>query len=154
MNRISDFISEEFLGHAAFMLLSSSSIDRYIRTAKSLSFASQLKQYLDLSIFTDDDLLKEADSLWRQILQKDKRDIPEIKLAILLPLAAEFASDKASNILLDIALQDRSPASWVSALARHLFNNRRTNIEFREEVKTLSIISFSSEMAQTANYDI
>ncbi len=125
------FLHEEaFLGESAIMLLASSSLNRYVRIAKTLATASPLRLKLEGGRLTIQDLLIHADSLWRRILNSRERDLPEVELAVILPIVADLATDEAADLLIRVSMQDQVPAAWISALARHLFQQRATNEEF------------------------
>lgn len=120
-------LPENFLGQAAFMLLSSSTLNRYIRVAKSLAQSSTIRRNLELNLITVQDLINHADYLWRLVLKSRQRDIPEVELATILPIIANFATDEASEFLMRLSILDQPPATWISALARQLLNHRPAN---------------------------
>jgi len=126
-----DLISEEALKEAAFLLLTSSSIERYVRLSKT-SFATQeLRRALTIGAVTAPMLIERADRLWRQLLQVKQRDLPEVELATILATLAITAVPEVSKLLERISLIDGPSVAWISALARRLLQERPTNQDFK-----------------------
>jgi len=132
-------LEESVLGQATLMLLSSSTVNRYIRLAKRLAESSDLKRKLELGLITSDELLEHADNLWRFVVESKERDLPEIELALILPIVSRFATEKAIEMLLRISVYDKTPAIWISTLARDLYNrlsaNQTVNISTESSLK-------------------
>lgn len=118
---------DDFLGYAAFLLMSSSTTSRYVRMAKSLAANWPERQALHRGAVTPEDLIKEAAEEWATLIAQDERDVSEVKLAVLLSVISDTALTEVDDLLLRISVQDRPPVAWVSALARRLFRERSAN---------------------------
>ena len=99
------------LAIASYDLLSSSSSSRYNRRAIMHS------RFMPVP----DNILEESRNLYEKILKSEHRDVPEIKLALLLPVLAELHEDE---FLSEVGKSDHKCAKWVAALARHLIKER------------------------------
>ncbi len=141
-------ISQVDLEDATFYLLTSSSIERYIRLSKKIASQSALiSQIHDHPEFIEAVLMR-ARILSQQVLILEKRDVAEFELSVLLPVLARTASPVVDEILLTLALSDRSSAAWVSALARTLRSERPSDRDIRQHFAERSFI----ETAATDNF--
>ena len=50
-----------------------------------------------------------------------------MELALILPILSETAVGEVDNLLIRISTTDKSPVSWISALARRLYHERASN---------------------------
>jgi len=123
------FLSTEELENAAFYLLTSSSVERYVRIAKNIATQSGVSAQLQANSDLAMPLLVRARQLWRRILLNACRDVPEFELAVLLPVLAKTALPEVSDFLLSLASIDRHNCAWISALARRLCQERPTNVD-------------------------
>lgn len=126
-----ELFPEEFLSKAAFALLSSSTVHRYARMAKSLAATSRLRSALYASQVTTKELFMHAEGLWRQLVGQKQRDLPEVELALILATLGETAVGEVDNLLIRISMTDKAPVSWISALARRLYHERASNQELQ-----------------------
>jgi hypothetical protein len=122
-------LSEDILREGAFLLLSSSSMNRYLRMAQGLARASSLQARLDIEELSVRDLVARAKWLWRELLSRNQRDVPEIELAIILAALTDNTAIEVSDLLVLVSLNDRPPVTWISALARRLYQSRAENEE-------------------------
>jgi hypothetical protein len=127
-----DIVPEGVLGHTAFMLLSSSSANHYIQSAIAAGPSSRIENNLDLGIMTHEELVEHASSLWSTIVHSTKRDVPEVELAILLPILARVAADseETRRLIRSISVHDEVPAIWLSALARKLWRQMPSDTSY------------------------
>ena len=104
---------KEILKQAAFELLASSTIKRYI--TKSIELADTLTNYDE---FIASDAIDRAWFLWNQVVDSELRIPAEFELAITLVMLRQLPL--AKPLLSTIALDSRSVTVWLSALARKL----------------------------------
>lgn len=121
-------IPESILAHAAFEILVSSSLERYVRTADQIAGRSEFRAFLDAAGIGPIELLREANSLWRTLLSKQQREPEEVTLALLLANLASCAVPDVEPFLRRVALYDRVPLAWLSAQARELLARRPSNV--------------------------
>ena len=121
------FFPESIVARAAFELLSSSSIERYVRVADYFAATPELRLLLEVSDIGPADLLNEADARWRTLTRARQREPQEVELALLLGLLATSASPDVDAFLTRLALHDRLPLAWSSAHARELLRRRPSN---------------------------
>ncbi len=134
MTRDRPMLSTSVAADVAFGLLTSSSMQRYIRIAReaAASFGSAVSA-------TPEEwptVVERAARLWRQLLRSDKREPEEAELVVLLVALSRTALDGVDDLLAKVALADRQPASWVSALARTLRQERATTDVRKPEALT------------------
>lgn len=119
--------SETLLAEAAFDLLTSSTLERYIRMATRAVLHAQQQPNWQYNAQHIPNLVTHARSLWRQLLQRGQRDVPEVELALLLTLLAQSASPDIDDLLVICALTDHPAVTWLAALARRLLRDRASN---------------------------
>src|SRR4051812_18076163 len=124
-------LNEADLREGAFMLLSCSSLTRYARMAKVLAQTSGLRRRIESGEVTLSVALRYAEDSWQKLLQKEQRDVEEVELAAIITALAHSASEQISAFLIRLAMIDRASVSWVSALARRLYQERPTNQDIR-----------------------
>ena len=117
-------LSQEELEDAAFYLLTCSTVERYLRMAKSLALKVSLIGQLHSDPGLLETILARARTLRKQMLNSTKREAGEFELAVLLSILAQTASSQVNEDLLTLALWDRPPMAWISALARNLRSER------------------------------
>lgn len=122
---------EDFLSEAAFLLLSSSSVHRYVRMAQSLAASSPLRADLKSNRVTVQQVLRYAQKLWGGALGQKQRGLEEIELAVILAILQESSIEAVDELLIRMSVIDRPPVSWISALARRLYQERASNQEIR-----------------------
>ena len=127
MNKCGYWIEESVLRDGAFLLLTSSSVDRYVRVAKSLAHSSELREYLQAGRLDVEHLIAHARELRGNLNGKKQREIEEVELAIVLAVLATNASEEVSDLLIESSLNDQQPLTWISALARRLYQQRGAN---------------------------
>lgn len=127
--------SKEELEDAAFYLLTCSSAERYARMAKDLAVRSKLSSDLKTNPDLTKGALRRARDLWKEILSNKQRDIPELELAVLLPLLAQTASSEVDDLLLALGLVDRPNAAWIGVLARRLRIERASNLDLAQSFR-------------------
>jgi len=128
MNKQNSWIEEVILSDGAFLLLGSSSVSRYVRMAGQLAYETTLRNQIESGLVSTDDLLNRARELRAQLAAKKQRDVEEVELAIIIAITSEIASETASELLIELSLNDQPPLTWISALARRLFQERAANI--------------------------
>src|SRR5216117_155952 len=98
------WIEKTIMCEGAFLLLSSSSVARYVRVAKQLAEDSALKDHLACGAISIGELINRARKLHMVIASKNQRDVEEIELAIIMSILSETASDQAFDLLADFSL--------------------------------------------------
>ena len=126
MNTTALFAEQE-LAEAAFDLLTSTSVDRYVRMAKQAAQRSKLSDRLRVEPTIIPEMLQHAKGLWRTLRGSTQRDVPEVELAILLALLAETGLRDIDSLLVDLSLVDSPTVAWIGALARRLLHARPRN---------------------------
>ena len=125
------------LADAAFDLLSSSTIGRYLRLARSAARRSEIRHHIEDGAKSVEDVSSRARSLWRELLDSPQRDVSEVELAVLLCVLAESAAEDLEDLLLACALSATPQASWISALAKRLLvagaHNERIELYHAED---------------------
>jgi hypothetical protein len=119
--------SQEELADAAFALLTSSSLERYARMAHQAAVRTCLHEQLRMNPQLIPDLIRQTKARWRALLCGDRRDVPEVELAILLTLLAPTAAPAVDQLLIDLSIVDRPAVAWIAGLARRLLQERRSN---------------------------
>jgi len=120
------FLPEHELATVAFGLLTSSSIERYVRVARAA--AARLAQGLRQVPPQWGRVLERAEHLWREAVQGTHREPAEVELAVLLSALAQTATPGVDRLLASISLLDQPPVTWLSALARNLRMHRSTTL--------------------------
>lgn len=123
----SPLFSRDELAESAFELLTSSSVERYIRLAKGAADRSSLRLRLRQEPHILHSALDRAQVLWRELLCSEHREAGEFELAMLLPLLANASEPAVDGLLLRLATADRPNVAWPAALARRLLMGRSTN---------------------------
>lgn len=103
--------------------------------AKLLAHTTGLRERIESGELSTQDVLGRARTLWHDMQRKEERGLEEIELATALAAVAENAADEVSNILVDVSLADRQPVTWVSALARRLYQDRPDYTEILHETQ-------------------
>lgn len=135
----STILPEGFLNKAAFALLSSSSVHRYVRIAKSLATSSPLRSNLDSNKVTVQHLIEYAQELWSEALSQKQRGISEVELAVIVSTLSETSLEEVDELLIRMAILDSPPISWIAALARQLCQERVSNQD--QKVAALAVES-------------
>lgn len=120
-------IPEEVLAKAAFGLLSSSSVERYVRVANEIASSPDLRTSLETSGVAVDQLLVRAQEAVRALSVARQREPQEFELALLLQVLSVFPDPEVDALLSRIALSDRAALAWPGAQAKHLLNRRPSN---------------------------
>jgi hypothetical protein len=132
--------SERFLQEAAFELMASSTIGRYVRVACRFASEDEMRR---LEVLEDGELLRAIEDLWRVVLRSSQREMSEVELAVLLAYSAQRSSNDFDQLLGTIGLSDRAPAAaWIGALARHLYGKRPSN----KSVRIIDLFNASVEI--------
>ncbi|HEU0009072.1 MAG TPA: hypothetical protein VFT34_04565 [Verrucomicrobiae bacterium] len=128
MSKQSLWIEEAILGDGAFLLLASSSVSHYMRMAAQLAHETALRNRFESGLVSLKEMLNRAKELRARLAAKKQRDLEEVELAIIVAICSETPSEAASELLVELSLNDQPPLTWISALARRLFQERAANI--------------------------
>lgn len=122
MTELSQFLEKDALARVAFGLLTSSTIERYHRVAREAAadVATKLSEHPSMSASA----VKRARTLWAQVVRSQRREPVEAELAVLLTALARMAVYGVDDLISAIALHDRPPGTWLSALARRVWRER------------------------------
>lgn len=120
-------LTESELAEAAFLLMSSSSVDRYVRIAKTLAQGSVAQRRVSEEPEAIDQLLQTAKQLWSEVVSSARRDTPEVELAVTLVVLGKTSDERCEDFLRDIGHVALSSAFWISSLARKLLFERPSN---------------------------
>lgn len=124
-------LSESQLQRAAYRLLTSNTIGRYVRMAKDS--ARSLEMRLEADASSVDSLLKTADRLWREVRGSDERTMAEVKLAVVLAALRDVPGRKVDDLYSRIGTSTVETATWLAALARELLSERPESIELSRD---------------------
>jgi hypothetical protein len=124
----SSYIAEPVLQDATFLLFTCSSADRYSRIAKSIADSSALNENLRSGAISVEDLVRRVRLLWATLLTKRTREVAEAEVAIILAVLGQTAANGASELLVELSLNDQAPVTWISALARQLYRDQAANV--------------------------
>jgi hypothetical protein len=113
-------IAETVLADAAFQLLASSTIKRYLRVAREIAEHGGLVTAIRAAPDTADRALDRARALWNTVSGADARIPEEFELALLLVGLIDGQYEPAEALLLQIASSPAAPATWSIALAKRL----------------------------------
>ena len=119
--------SKEELAEGTFYLLSSSSVDRYVRMAKEVAFRTNLFSQVQADPTLTVGVLHRARNLWSDVLSAQKRTLSEIELALVLPILARTAAPQVDGLLGALLVVERPSATWINALAKRLCGERVVN---------------------------
>ena len=119
-------LSQHELAKAAFGLLTSSSIERYVRIAQDS--AAGLVEKLQPVPLRWQCVLDRANRLWQEAVRGTRRESSEVELAVLLSALAQTAIPNVDRLLATVSLIDRPPVAWLSALARNLRMHRSATL--------------------------
>ncbi len=125
--KLLETILQDELSNAAFYLLSSSTINRFIRTAKKLASDSALSKLIKQQPALIPLIVNEVKQTWRSFILISSRNEIEIYLALSLPVLSETASPDVQELLKQIGLSTQPSASWIAALARDLREKQTVN---------------------------
>lgn len=115
------------VAETAFWLLTSSSVDRYVRMAKQAALRIQSRHQFVIHPQRIRQLITVARERWEYLLGSAQRDTPEVELAVLLCMLAQTAAPEVDGLLFAMAIVDRSAVAWIAALARRLLQDRASN---------------------------
>ena len=115
------------VAETAFWLLTSSSVERYVRMAKQAAWRIQSHHQFVIHPERMRQLVTLARNRWECLLGSTQRDTPEVELAILLCMLAQNAAPEVDGLLLAVAIVDRPGVAWIAALARRLLQERASN---------------------------
>jgi hypothetical protein len=147
MNSDNRMLDEKWFSEGAFMLLTSSSLARYVRMAGLLAQDSGLRTRIKSGELTISAVLQRAKSLWRKVLGSKQREIAEVELAAILAAIGESPCEQVSDFLVQVSMIDQPSVAWLSALARRLNRARPTNqmeIVFSKESEIKAEITCSN----------
>jgi hypothetical protein len=120
------YLSETQMQDGAFLLLSSSSLDRYARMANLLAqpILGRLREEPDSA----NRAVERSRRLLQELLLAGTRDLPEVELAALLAALSQTGIREVGKLLDEVGLLDAAPVLWISALARRLRQARVTTV--------------------------
>src|SRR5215831_14002817 len=125
---ISDLVFDQNeIAETAFWLLTSSSVDRYVRMAKHAALRIHSHHQFVINPERMRQLVTAVRVRWECLLGSTQRDTPEVELAIVLCILAQNAAPEVDGLLLAVATVDRPAVAWVAALARRLLQERSSN---------------------------
>lgn len=113
-------IAEPDLADAAFQLLASSTIKRYLRVAREAADRSGLSRLVRATPGIASQALDRARMLWSVVSGSDRRIPEEFELALLLVGLSDGQYEPAETLLLQIASSPDASATWTVALAKRL----------------------------------
>lgn len=113
-------IAEPDLADAAFQLLASSTIKRYLRVAREAADRSGLSTVVRATPGIASQALHRARVLWGVVSGSDRRIPQEFELALLLVGLSDGQYEPAETLLLQIASSPDASAIWTIALAKRL----------------------------------
>jgi hypothetical protein len=114
-------IAEPILAEAAFQLLASSTINRYLRVAREITDRANLIAAIRATPETASQALDRASTLWNVVSTADTRIPEEFELGLLLVGLIDGQHHPAEALLLRIASSSEAFATWTIALARRLY---------------------------------
>lgn len=126
MSQMQQILSPNVRRKAAFALMTSSTVPRYVRMAMSFGeIVAERAAAIDMTVA---DRVALSRDLWRSLVVEPVRSETEIDLALLLASIATAPDARVDHLLYRIGLNPASPSSsWVSALARSLVQRRAEN---------------------------
>lgn len=113
-------IAEPFIADAAFQMLASSTIKRYLRVAREIADRAGLTEAIRTTPETARQSLDRARTLWNAVSRAEARIPEEFELALLLIGLIDGQHEPAEALLLQIASSPDALAIWSIALARRL----------------------------------
>jgi hypothetical protein len=113
-------IPESVVADAAFQLLASSTIKRYLRVAREIAKRAGLIAAIRATAETASQALDRARALWNAVSGADTRIPEEFELALLLVALIDGQDEPAESLLLQIASSPDALAAWSVALAKRL----------------------------------
>lgn len=113
-------IPESVVADAAFQLLASSTIKRYLRVAREIAERAGLIAAIRATEETASQALDRARTLWNAVSGSDRRIPEEFELALLLIALIDGQYEPAEALLLQIASSPDALATWSIALAKRL----------------------------------
>ena len=119
-------LSPDIRTRAAFALLTSSTVPRYVRMAQS--FGEEVAERAAAIGATVEDRITSSADLWRSLVVEAQRSETEVDLSLLLASLSTAADPRVDDLLQRLGLTPVAPSSaWVSALARSLLQRRVEN---------------------------
>jgi hypothetical protein len=113
-------IQESVAADAAFQLLASSTIKRYLRVAREIAERAGLIAAIRETAETASHALDRARALWNAVNGANTRIPEEFELALLLVALIDGQYEPAEALLLQIASSPDALAPWSIALAKRL----------------------------------
>jgi hypothetical protein len=118
-------IHDSAVADAAFQLLASSTIKRYLRVAREIAERAGLIATIRGTAETASQTLDRARTLWNAVSCADTRIPEEFELALLLVALTDAQYEPAEALLLQIASSPEMLATWTVALASALASSAR-----------------------------
>lgn len=116
-----DDMAEDLAG----CLLTSSTIERYLRCLETSKAVRYLAVGLDIVPQRGVELLKHAWVYWSQILMASARSESEVPLAALMYVLARTGTPDVDSLLIACAISGKLQGTWIASLARKLLATRR-----------------------------
>lgn len=122
-------VEEDLLQKTDFLLITSSSLDRFARIAKQAAAQSQLHQNIKSGTISLTTILARTEHLYSELAICQQSDVQEAELAILLSVLAATGDLKSQQLILHIANTDTAPgARWIRALAILLWQEKKETL--------------------------
>lgn len=117
-------VSENEIAKLAACLITSSTIERYERCVEASTITRDFVERIDTEARL---LMREAWRLWSSILRAPERSESEVTLAALLAALGNSAVEDIERLLIACSIATAPQATWVSALARRILNERSSD---------------------------
>ncbi len=144
-------IEADLLQKTDFLLITSSSLDRFARIAKQAATQSQLRQNIKQGIISLTTVLARTERLYSELAVCQQSDVQEAELAILLAILAATGDRKSQQLIFHIASTDAEPgARWIRALAILLWQEHKETLILHEKANRRIKTSASSTLIKEA----
>lgn len=134
-------IESSVIADAAFQMLASSTIKRYLRVAREIAGRAGLIEAMRTVPETANQALNRARTLWQTVSSADSRPPEEFELGLLLVGLSDGGYEPAESLLLQIASSPDTTPSWSIALAKRMCQLGPLLKDEREQ--------FASDLAKT-----
>lgn len=142
-------LTSQALSRAAFLLLSSSALARYLRMARQVGEEEGLVERIQ----GDPALVRRAidriDALWGELIKRPQRDLQEIEIAVLLVALVDAGVPGIGVLLRDMAASKAASAVWLRGLAAHLLVAIRSSAQ---EAESAAALDERNELARVWSY--
>lgn len=123
-------VTQEHLADAAFDLLTSSGIERYVRMAKRAAIRAELRERALRDEIDAVQMFTRSVELWSGLALLSSRGESETELAILITALSTVGPKELVDVLLmALAIEQRPSLAWIAALARKLRSERLVTVD-------------------------